>query len=251
MISSLHELCGFYEIEAWGEYLTGASAPQLCTLSGVAKRNSDNAPYAVPNELICGRLGLLIGLPVPPGAVVSTDDGKLAYVSLRFGPKEEPPPPLSPKEFVEDNPSIAAGVIAFDCWIANPDRHEHNLAYVRDEPKIPVTVFDHSHALLGSSAGAAVQRLRSMVDDPLVSGILRQYIRSSREFKDWTSRIRSVSSELIEEICRTIIHPEGLTAQECTATAEFLVHRKDCVLEQLWASKARMPNVQQWELDEN
>lgn len=251
MASSPHELCGFYEIDAWGEQLTGASAPQRCTLSGVAKRNSTSAPYAVPNEFICGRLGLLIGLPVPPGAMVTTDDGKLAYVSLQFGPKGEPPPPVNPQEFVEDNPTIAAGVVAFDCWIGNPDRHQHNLAYIRGEPKVPVTVFDHSHALLGVQVGAAVQQLRRTADDPLVSGILRQYITSSREFGYWANRIRAVSSELIRDICRTVIHEDGITADECTAAAEFLIHRKYRVLEQLRRSKGRMPNVQQWGLDEN
>jgi hypothetical protein len=251
MISSLHELCGFYEIDAWGEQLIGASAPQRCALSGVAKRNSMDTSYAVPNEFICGRLGLLIGLPVPPGAVVTTDEGKLAYVSLRFGPKGQSPPPIDPREFVEDNPNIAAGVVAFDYWIGNADRHEHNLAYVRGEPKIPVTVFDHSHALLGVQAGAAVQRLRRMVDDPLVSGVLRQHVTSSREFGAWADRISEVSSELIRDICRTVIHPDGITADECTVAAEFLIHRKEHVLEKLRASKGRMPNVQQWELDGN
>jgi hypothetical protein len=242
---------GFYEIEAWGEQLRGASAPQHCTLSGVVKRNSTEAPYAVPNEFICGRLGLLIGLPVPPGAVVTTDDGKLAYVCLRFGPKGESPPPIDPQEFVEDNPSTAAGVIAFDYWIGNPDRHEHNLAYVRGEPKIPVMVFDHSHALLGIEAGAAVQRLRRTVDDPLLSGILRQHVTSSREFGYWAKRISAVSSDLIQDVCRMVIHDDGITADECTAAAEFLMHRKDRVLEKIWDSKGRMPNIQQWELDGN
>src|SRR4051812_1009925 len=251
MISSLHELCGFYEIDSWGEQLIGASAPQRCALSGVAKRNSTDTPYAVPNEFICGRLGLLIGLPVPPGAVFTAEEGKLVYVSLRFGPKGEAPPPLSPKEFVEDHPSIAAGIVAFDYWIGNADRHEHNLAYVRGDPKIPVAVFDHSHALLGIQAGAAVQLLRRTVDDPLVSGILRQYITSSREFEAWAKRISTVSSELIRDICRTVIHADGITAEECSVTAEFLIHRKKRVLEKIRASKARMPNVQHWELDEN
>ena len=242
---------GFDEIDAWGEQLTGACAPQRCTLSGVAKRNSTDAPYAVPNEFICGRLGLLIGLPVPPGAVVTTDDRKLAYVSLRFGSKGEPPPPLDPRKFVEDHPNTAAGVIAFDCWIGNPDRHQHNLAYVRGEPKIPVTVFDHSHALLGVQAGAAVQRLRETIDDPLISGILRQHVTSSREFRGWASRIGALSNALIWDICRTVIHPDGISAEECTAAAEFLIHRKNRVLEKLRASKGRMPNVRQWEPEED
>jgi hypothetical protein len=242
---------GFYEIDAWGERLTGASSPQRCTLPGVAKRNSADAPYAVPNEFICGRLGLLIGLPVPPGAVVTTEDGTLAYVSLRFGPREEAPPPLDPREFVEDNPSIAAGVIAFDYWIGNADRHEHNLAYVRDEPKVPVTVFDHSHALLGTQAGAAVRRLGATLDEPLVSGILRQHITSSREFGDWAKRIGAISSELILDLCRTVVHPDGITAEECSVAAEFLIYRKERVLEKIQGSRRRMPNVQGWGPDEN
>ncbi len=242
---------GFYEIDAWGEQLKGDSAPRRCTLSGVAKRNSTKAPYTVPNEFICGRLGLLIGLPVPPGAVVTADDGKLAYVSLRFGPKGGSPPPLDPQEFVEDNPSTAAGIVAFDCWIGNPDRHQHNLAYVRGEPKIPVIVFDHSHALLGIQAGVAVQRLCQAAEEPLISGILRQHITSSREFEYWANRINAVSSELIRDVCQTVIHPDGITADECTAVVEYLVHRKDRILEMIQNSKGRMPNVRQWELDGN
>ncbi len=242
---------GFYEIDAWGEQLTGDSAPQRCTLSGVAKRNSTKAPYAVPNEFICGRLGLLTGLPVPPGTVVTADDGKLAYVSLRFGPKEEPPPPLDPQEFVEDNPSTAAGVVAFDCWIGNPDRHEHNLAYVRGESRVPVMVFDHSHALLGVQVGAAVHQLRTTIDEPLISGILRQHITSSTEFEYWANRIGAVSSELIRDICQTVVHPGGITADECTAVTKFLIYRKRRVLKMIRGSRVRLPNIRQWELDGN
>lgn len=120
---------GFYEVDAWGERLPGASAPRRCTLSGVAKQNSDGAPYAVPHEFICGRLGLLIGLPVPPGVVITTQDGKLAYISLSFGPKGERPPPVNAQHIAEDRPYAAAGIVAFDCWIGNPDRHQENLAY--------------------------------------------------------------------------------------------------------------------------
>lgn len=125
---------GFYEIDAWGDPLPGASAPRYCTLSGIAKLNSASAPYAVANEFICGRLGLMVGLPVPPGVVVTADDGRLAYVSLRFGPKGQRPPPTIPEHLVEDKPSVAAGIIAFDCWIGNEDRHQENVAYVRGEP---------------------------------------------------------------------------------------------------------------------
>ncbi len=85
----------------------------------------------------------------------------------------------------------------------------------------------------------------------MISGILRQHITSSREFGYWANRISAVSSELIRDICRKVIHVDGITADECTVAAEFLIRRKDRVLEQIRDSKERMPNVQQWELDEN
>lgn len=240
---------GFYEVDAWGEQLPGASAPQRCTLSGVAKRNSVGAPYAVPNEFICGRLGLLVGLPIPPGVVMTADDGKLAYISLRFGPKGERPPPVNAQQLVEDKPYIAAGIVAFDCWIGNPDRHQENLAYVRGEPKIPVTIFDHSHALLGHQAGMAAQQLQANKDEPLILGILPQHVQSSGEFRDWASRISAVSPELIRDVCDTVVHKDGITVEERDAVVDFLIHRKDRVLEKIRGAKGAMPNVDQWELE--
>lgn len=240
---------GFYEVDAWGEQLPGASAPQRCTLSGVAKRNSDGAPYAVPNEFICGRLALLIGLPIPPGVVVTTDNGKLAYIALQFGPRGERPPPVNVQQLVEDNPHTAAGVIAFDCWVGNPDRHQENIAYVRGEPKIPLTIFDHSHALLGNQVGIGIQQLNNTKDDPWVLGFLPQHVTSSKEFRDWASRISAIPEKLIRDICAMVVHEDGLTVDECAAVVDFLAHRKDRVLEKIGGAKGAMPNVGQWELE--
>src|SRR5690348_11554661 len=116
-------------------------------MSGVAKVAAPSQLYVVPNEFICGRLGLIMGLPVPPGVVVRADSGDLAYVALRFGQKGEKLPPVIPEHVVEDNPSVAAGVVAFDCWVGNRDRHTQNLAYSRAVRNMHI--FDHSHALLG------------------------------------------------------------------------------------------------------
>ena len=44
-----------------------ASAARYCTMTGIAKVAATNQPYVVANELICGRLGLMLGLPIPPG----------------------------------------------------------------------------------------------------------------------------------------------------------------------------------------
>jgi hypothetical protein len=86
---------GFYEVDAWGDPVgEGASGALYCTLGGVAKTNTPSVPYAVANEYICGRLGLSIGLSIPPGVILHTDNGEPAYVCLHFGHKGEKPPPV-------------------------------------------------------------------------------------------------------------------------------------------------------------
>src|SRR5215211_615643 len=106
---------------------------------------------------------------------------------------------------------------------------------------VPLVAHLRQEALLGTQAGAAVRRLRATLDEPLVSGILRQHITSSREFGDWAKRIGAISSELILDLCRTVVHPDGITAEECAVAAEFLIYRKDRVLEKIRDSSRRMP----------
>jgi hypothetical protein len=42
------------------------------------------------------------------------------------------------------------------------------------------------------------------------------------------------------------MHAEGITEEECTRAAEFLVHRNEHILEMIRASKERMANIKQW-----
>jgi hypothetical protein len=191
----------------------------------------------------------MIGLPIPPCVVVRTDDGKLAYISLRFGPKGELPPPVIPEHLVEDNPSFAAGIIAFDSWIGNEDRHPGIVAYVRDQSQRPVTVFDHSHALLGFERGGAIDRLRGRINEPFVTGSLPPHVKSSKEFSDWAGRIRMISNGLIRNICAAVVDPDGITVDECKAVVYFLAHRKHRILENILAAKGGMPKVREWELE--
>src|SRR5258707_6897182 len=156
-------LTGIFEIDAWGDSLgAGATAPRYCTLGGVAKLNPvGGSAYIVAAEYICARLALLIGLPVPPGIAIRTKDGQMGYISLRFGPKGERPPPVIAEHLVEDRPELAAALVAFDGWVANDDRHDQNIAYIRG--KLPLVVYDHSHALVGKGTAWLEQNLQAVV----------------------------------------------------------------------------------------
>ena len=237
---------GFYAVDVWGERLGHGTAadPRWCTLTGVAKTNVAAAPYAVANEFICGRLGFMIGLPIPPGVIVVSDDNQLAYVCLRFGLKGERPPPAIPNELAADNPSIAAGVIAFDVWIGNGDRHNGNIAYSRG--LLPVVVFDHSHALLGYAAGQGVKTLADNVDQPLLAGCLLPHIESGAAIRRWTDRIGALHDDLIAEVCNCLVRPGGLTKDEADAAASFLCKRKVGLYDRIKGAQAALPKVKDW-----
>ena len=230
-----------YVVDVWGEPVgAGATAPQYCSLGGVCKRNTEQQPYVIANELICGRLGLMIGVPVPPGAIVrGENEGELAHVCLRFGQKGERPPPAALDELVEDCPSEAAGVVAFDCWIANDDRHPENIAFVRGT--LPVVAYDHSHALLGPTEGPG--RLADH-DRTLAGSQIGSYITDDSHLVDWADRISGISDAAIEALCMRTVLEGAIDQAEAEAVRDFLANRKGRIMDLLRASTQALPNVQ-------
>ena len=231
-----------FRAREWGDPVgAGATAPQYVTLDGVAKKNKG---YIVANELICARLGLVLGLPVPPGVIVPTEDGSgLAYVSLRFGRAGERPPPIIPADFVADHPELAGHIVAFDCWIANTDRHNQNLAYSRG--LIAPVVFDHSHAFLGSGNGNGVQHLANHDDKAVVSKCFRRDLSDPTGILAMSDRIESVSEQTVEGIVGQA-HELGLLADdEAAAARSFLVKRKTEIADLIKGS-GQLPKITDW-----
>jgi hypothetical protein len=121
---------GFYGVAAVGSYMgAGVTGSRAAQLDGVVKTWDASAPYTVANEYICGRLATTIGLPAPPGTIARLNDGTWGFVMLRFGHRGDRLPPVDPDEVVRYKPSLAAGVVAFDSWVLNFDRHTGNLAF--------------------------------------------------------------------------------------------------------------------------
>ena len=60
-----------YRLVSVGNQLgIGVAGSHYLTISAVGKQNVANAPYCIPNELICGELGRFLRLPAPPLGVV-------------------------------------------------------------------------------------------------------------------------------------------------------------------------------------
>lgn len=235
----------FYAMDAWGDPVgAGVSGARYCTMEGVAKLNTPQAPYTVANEFICGRLGLLVGLPTPPGVITRTDDDEMAYVSMRFGDKGELPPPVIPTEVVHDNPMAAAGIVVFDCWILNGDRHPGNLAYERGS--LPLLMFDHSHALFGPAEG--VSRLENYAGRPLVAGCLHTELSKGAELDDWCDRIAGIDGRIIRDLTEQMADIGAISADEAAKCHDLLKDRKTELRDLLREEPDKFPNVTQWGL---
>jgi hypothetical protein len=99
-------------------------------MEGIAKDDSSEH-YTVANEYICNRAALAVGLPVPPGTIAKKADRTNMFVCLRFTAGPTSLPAVDPADLVADHPQLAAGIIAFDCWVGNWDRHAGNFAYAQ------------------------------------------------------------------------------------------------------------------------
>jgi hypothetical protein len=150
------------------------------------------------------------------------------------------------QDLIDDEQFTAAGVVAFDCWIASEDRHNGNLAFVRNLRIGPV-VFDHSHALMGHQQGKAIERLVATIDRPYVgSGCLAPLMSNGAVFGEWARRIKSVAPGTIKEVCRSAGRLGAADVAEAKAAENFLLRRQTRILEYLRADPNALPKVAEW-----
>jgi hypothetical protein len=234
---------GIYSVKAWGAPVgQGASDPVYCTLEGIAKRNTEYLPYQIANEYICGRLGMMLGLPMPPGVLIDMDDGTLGYLSLRV--EKARPPDVIPEHLADDHPEITAAVLAYDCWIGNEDRFEQNLAYTREG--VAPCLFDQGHALLGGHAGfppVGTARLVERLNHPFVSGCLKPHITAAHlpYLKTWAGRIMDVPDWVVGGVCKDAQRMGLLDLSQLEAANNFLLLRRSTIYGKLKASLGKLP----------
>jgi len=137
-----------------------------------------------------------------------------------------------------------AGLAVFDCWIANSDRHNGNIAYSRNN--LPIAAFDHERALLGHEAGKGIARLQDINGKPHFMGCLLPFLRAAKDIRTWIDRFAAIPEEMLQELCRAVQLPGGITQDEAAAAARFLCDRKKALLQVVEAGKQHLPNVKDW-----
>jgi len=233
---------GYYAISTIGNKVSGASGAVEVQMSGIAKDDSSE-PYTVFNEYVCYRVGAAVGLPLPPGTIAQTADGKNMYVSLRFTTGQTSLPPVEPAVLAADNPDVSAGIVAFDCWVGNWDRNGTNVAYVSGVSG--VSIFDHGRTLLRTPDGTGLEGWR---DKPLLhdNHVLHGHVDDLALLARWAQRIALVTSELIRDACGTAARLDTCTVAEAQAAGDFLEHRKSRIMDYMTAAQGMLPKVTGW-----
>lgn len=137
-------------------------------------------PYIGINEFLGGRLARLAGLPTRPPELIIWE-GEL-FTGVEILPNDRK---MSGNLSVDvwarlDNaPDIAYGVVAFDTWIMNEDRHDGNwLGAVTSATNGTFLVVDHDLALLGQ--GRSLSEFRARAGLPVGTNFVRsETIRSA------------------------------------------------------------------------
>lgn len=243
---------GYYAINRvngpMGGGISGAVEVQML---GVAKDETVE-PYSLNNEYVGNRLASALGLPCPPGTIAITSSGQKMFVSLRYSAGGTSLPPVDAQELVADHASWAAGIVAFDVWIANWDRHAGQIAYVRGVSG--VSIIDHGRALLRlpnpvaggpDITGVAITAQRDETHLYPQSCLL-PYVSRLDLLEHWSERIDAVPDALLDEVCASSARLTLCTQAEAAALGDFLKHRKKRVLDYLRTSRPSMPLVTGW-----
>ena len=122
----------------------GATQSFHVGVAGIAKGSSPWPSFIVDNDLICRDYAQIFLLPIPPGFIID-HNGTPHYVSLNFNLSGEDLPPADPGMIASDHPELACGIVLFDVWIVNGDRHRGNIAHDRTTNRVQIS--DHSHCL--------------------------------------------------------------------------------------------------------
>ena len=211
-------------------------------------------PYTVAVEYICAELARMIRIPVPPSFVAELpgEETTPAFTSLGFNLSGGTTPPADPVAAVAADADMATGIVVFDAWIYNSDRHPKNLSFQVVRAPHRFNVFDHGHALL-------------FYPDALQTGVTRLGIcgpaghdRGNRHclldaldtgefFGKWLDRVQRVPPDLIGEIVADS-EELGLPAQLVGPTTDFLVLRQRTLPLLFKEHRDQFPLVTDWTL---
>ncbi|MFR9724513.1 hypothetical protein ACL02R_14295 [Streptomyces sp. MS19] len=218
----------------------------LAQLAAYARPVNPDFPYCVVNDYVSTALGLAMGVPVPPGALVKLGS-EWGFVSLGFGELGKRPPPADFEELGADLPWEATGVVVLDQWISNSDRHDGNLAYM---PSLGVAAFDHDQALFGACPrGEGIGSLRQVREQRVKQHELVPHLPTVEHFESWVGRTQSITRAELNRAVGTCSGANLLSRAEAEALVDFLAYRQLNLGRFIQESYPEFTGVTAWTLD--
>lgn len=144
-------------------------------------------------------------------------------------------PPVDTRACADQLPDLSTGLVIFDAFIANCDRHRANFAVDFGAKPPRMSVFDHSHALFGYEAGQGQARLAAMkgrlglTGGPHTGGnrqCLLEHLKTADFLDKWVGRVEKIPDFFIEDVCGEAVGL-GIDHAEAMAATDFQKDRRD------------------------
>lgn len=227
------------------------------------KSRSDLRPHCVPNELIAGKLGIALGLPIPAFGISHMERSNRPYFSsldfnyvagkTRSSQLTTERPPIIASACVRNLSYLCTGVTLFDVLIANEERN--TLHVVADDPKDPtwIVAFDHDMSLFGGdppTRPCGIDRLKELRDELGINTRFNRHcfideLNDPDDLTTWVKRISSVPDFLLRDVCNEATRV-GLTEAEAGEAYSFLAHRKKTLGIIIKDNLKEFPQVTSW-----
>ncbi len=216
----------------------GTSDQYLVGVQTRAKKGTpSNAPFTVPNELIGCQLGRALGLPIPAGAIIERD-GEAYYASLDFNVEGQRLPPANEAALARERPDLACGILLFDAWILNNDRHRWNLSF--NPSTKSVFLYDHGKAFFGPNGRDGLLSAKGQLG--FNCHCLADEVQSLAYLWEWSGRINELPKFLIRQTIEEA-SKVGLPKAEVNFCADYLIERRRMLLGLFAKHRYMFPNV--------
>jgi hypothetical protein len=210
-------------------------------------------PYTVAQEYICAELAKHIRLPLPPHFIARDRRSKellFCTMNLTLG-GGEPPRLDQPKSAVAQEPDLCTGLILFDIWVLNTDRHDENVSFQSQRPPQRLGIFDHSHTLFFYPDWSVRFHGKLAIggkDAPESNRhVLLDHLDTIDHIPKWLKRIRGVPDEYLGEILMNATEL-GLPTLIAKQAFAFLRERRDTLQKILDDHRHEFSSIHQWGL---
>jgi hypothetical protein len=210
------------------------------------------------NEMVAGRLAGQMGLPVLDIQVLSDNDRPLIGITRMNSDRMHP---IMDQELFAacNNQHRVYGMVVFDVWLCNTDRHEGNLIarcggtetqgkkrLVCGWDRHHMVLTDHSHCLLPDNV-EPTHFSSLMSRDRLGEFVLLPFVREAIRSRDMLRQALTKAEEISDEVLGGIVSqvPVGLlAADDRTEWAEFLIGRRDRLRELFGSGRESFPHLE-------